>query len=213
MFRRSCSVGLLTVILLSFWLPAQAAAPVVLVWGDSLSAAYGIPLERGWVALMQKKMRASGYPHKVVNGSVSGETTAGGLRRLPEALERHQPDLVLIELGGNDGLRGLPLAKMRDNLSKMVRMSREAGAQVLVFQMMIPPNYGPDYSSDFSSSFHRVAEAEGADFIPFFLRDIAMDESNFLPDGIHPNERAQPLLLERVWPVVERRLTSTRDQG
>lgn len=186
---------------------------MVLVWGDSLSAAYGIPLERGWVALMQKKMRASGYPHKVVNGSVSGETTAGGLRRLPEALERHQPDLVLIELGGNDGLRGLPLAKMRDNLSEMVRMSREAGAEVLVFQMMIPPNYGPDYSSDFSSSFHRVAEAEGADFIPFFLRDIAMDESNFLPDGIHPNERAQPLLLERVWPVVERRLTSARDQG
>lgn len=213
MFRRSCSVGLLTVILLLFWLPAQAASPVVLVWGDSLSAAYGIPLERGWVALMQKKMRASGYPHKVVNGSVSGETTAGGLRRLPEALERHQPDLVLIELGGNDGLRGLPLAKMRDNLSEMVRMSREAGAEVLVFQMMIPPNYGPDYSSDFSSSFHRVAEAEGADFIPFFLRDIAMDESNFLPDGIHPNERAQPLLLERVWPVVERRLTSSRDQG
>lgn len=213
MFRRSCSVGLLTVILLLFWLPAQAASPVVLVWGDSLSAAYGIPLERGWVALMQKKMRASGYPHKVVNGSVSGETTAGGLRRLPEALERHQPDLVLIELGGNDGLRGLPLAKMRDNLSEMVRMSREAGAEVLVFQMMIPPNYGPDYSSDFSSSFHRVAEAEGADFIPFFLRDIAMDESNFLPDGIHPNERAQPLLLERVWPVVERRLTSARDQG
>ena len=200
---RRCVV---TVFLLLFWLPAQAAAPVLLVWGDSLSAAYGIPVEIGWVALLQDKMRAQGFPHKVVNGSVSGETTAGGLRRLPAALDRNQPDLVLIELGGNDGLRGLPLKRMRDNLAEMVRLSREAGAEVLVFQMMIPPNYGPQYADEFSASFRRVAEAEGADFVPFFLRDIAADESNFLPDGIHPNERAQPLLLERVWPVVESRL-------
>lgn len=181
---------------------AAQAAPTILVLGDSISAAYGIPLERGWVQLLRERLEQQGYPHEVVNGSISGETTAGGLNRLPAALERHQPALVLLELGGNDGLRGLPLAKLDANLRALIDTSREAGATPVLFEMRIPPNYGP-YAARFHQTFGQVAEREDAPLVPFFLASIAADASKFQSDGIHPTAEAQPALLEAVWPVIE----------
>lgn len=180
---------------------ASAAAPVILVWGDSLSAAYGIPLEQGWVQLLQARLRDQGYPHRVVNGSVTGETTAGGLARLPDALARHRPGIVLLELGGNDGLRGLPLTQLRENLEALVARSRAAGARVLLFEMRIPPNYGPAYADGFQQAFAEVARGRAA-LVPFFLEAIATDPKWFLDDGIHPSVPAQPVLLDAVWPVL-----------
>lgn len=183
---------------------AAATAPVILVWGDSLSAAHGIPLESGWVQLLQARLREQAYPHRVVNGSVSGETTAGGLARLPAALAEFHPRIVLIELGGNDGLRGLPLKQMRANLRAMVARSRAAGAQVLVFEMQIPPNYGPEYLEGFRKSFAEVARAGHARLVPFFLAPIVGDIGRwFQDDGIHPNVAAQPLLLDAIWPALQ----------
>lgn len=186
------------------WLgPAVAApAPVVLVFGDSLSAAYGMPRESGWVQLLQERLRQRGYPHRVVNGSVTGETTAGGLARLPAALAQHRPALVLIELGGNDGLRGLPLAQLRANLARLTRLAREAGARVLLFEMRMPPNYGQAYTDGFQRAFTEVARAQDATLVPFFLEAIAADPAQFLDDGIHPSQAAQPRLLDAVWPVL-----------
>lgn len=178
-------------------------APVVLVWGDSLSAAYGIPLASGWVQLLQQRLREKGYPHRVVNGSVSGETTAGGLERLPAALKQHRPAVVIIELGGNDGLRGLPLKQLRANLASLVRQSRAAGAQVLVAEMMIPPNYGATYTQGFHQAFADVARRERARLVPFILGPIATDPKWFQEDGIHPTIEAQPRMLDVVWPVLE----------
>ena len=180
---------------------APAAAPVILVWGDSLSAAYGIPRESGWVQLLQARLHAQGYPHRVVNGSVSGETTSGGLARLPQALAQHRPAVVLIELGGNDGLRGLPLAELRANLRALVDQSRAAGARVLLFEMRIPPNYGPAYADGFQQAFAEVARGRAA-LVPFFLEAIATDPKWFLDDGIHPSVPAQPVLLDAVWPIL-----------
>ena len=188
-------------------------APVILVWGDSLSAAYGIPLESGWVQLMQKRLRDQGYPHRVVNGSVAGETTAGGLARLPAALKQHRPALVLIELGGNDGLRGLPLKQLRANLGAMVARSRNAGARVLVFEMQIPPNYGAAYTLGFTQAFGRVAKDGPAQLVPFFLAPIAADPKWFQEDGIHPAVAAQPLMLDVVWPVLHSVLGPARVRG
>lgn len=191
------------VLVLLFTGPARAAdAPVILVWGDSLSAAYGVPLESGWTQLLQQRLRAQGYPHRVVNGSVSGETTAGGLARLPAALRQHRPALVVIELGGNDGLRGLPLKQLRANLTALVRRSREAGAKVVLCEMQIPPNYGAAYTAGFQRAFAEVARAQGAPLVPFLLASIATDPQWFQEDGIHPTVAAQPKLLDAVWPVL-----------
>ena len=186
------------------WLgPVVASpAPVILVWGDSLSSAYGMPLESGWVQLLQRRLREQGYPHRVVNGSVTGETTSGGLARLPAALQQHRPALVLIELGGNDGLRGLPLKQLRANLAAMVRHSRAAGAQALVFEMQMPPNYGAAYTQGFARAFGEVARQESAHLVPFFLAPIADDEKWFQQDGIHPSIAAQPLMLDAAWPAL-----------
>ena len=181
---------------------ARGQEPVILVFGDSLSAAYGMPLESGWVQLLQVRLREQGYPHRVVNGSVTGETTSGGLARLPAALARHRPALVLLELGGNDGLRGLPLGQLRANLQKLARLSREAGAGVLLFEMRMPPNYGAPYTEGFQKAFAEVARAQGVTLVPFFLAPIAADPSSFLDDGIHPTPAAQPRLLDGVWPVL-----------
>jgi acyl-CoA thioesterase I len=181
---------------------APGPAPVILVWGDSLSAAYGIPVETGWVQLLQKRLREKEYPHRVVNGSVTGETTSGGLARLPAALKQHRPALVLLELGGNDGLRGLPLAQLRANLTQLAKRSSEAGARVLLFEMRIPPNYGAPYADGFQRAFADVARAQGATLVPFFLAPIVADPGQFLDDGIHPAQAAQPALLDAVWPVL-----------
>jgi acyl-CoA thioesterase I len=180
-----------------------ASVPTILVLGDSLSAAYGIPAERGWVALLQERLRARGYPHGVVNASISGETTAGGLTRLPALLDRHRPQLVLIELGGNDGLRGLPLERLAGNLRRMATLSLDAGAMPVLFEMRIPSNYGPTYSAGFEAAFPQVAAALDVPLVPFFLAGIALDPDAFLDDGIHPNTESQPTMLEAAWPTLE----------
>jgi acyl-CoA thioesterase-1 len=178
--------------------------------GDSLSAAYGIPLESGWVQLLQARLREQGYPHRVVNGSVSGETTAGGLARLPAALERHQPKIVLIELGGNDGLRGLPLKQLRANLAQMAALTRKAGAQPVMFEMRIPPNYGPAYTEGFQGTFGAVARQYQAPLVPFFLTGLLDQTGMFQEDGIHPTIAAQTRMLESVWPVLKPVLSESR---
>lgn len=187
---------------LAFAPALKAGAPVILVVGDSLSAAYGISQSDGWVALLQTRLAEGGYPHRVVNASVSGETSAGGRSRLPGLLDRHQPQWVLLELGGNDGLRGQPVARLKENLTAMVRASRAAGAEPLLFEMRIPENYGPTYTRRFTAAFSEIGAAEDVPVVPFFLAAIAGDESWFQSDGIHPTAAAQPLLLDAVWPTL-----------
>jgi acyl-CoA thioesterase I len=170
------------------------------VLGDSLSAAYNMRPEQGWVQLLQKRLDSQGYGYNVVNASVSGETTTGGLQRLPRALEAHRPEIVVLELGGNDGLRGLPLDTTRANLARMVELSRAAGAQVLLLGIYIPPNYGPRYADAFARIFTDLAEQKQLRLVPFFLQNVALDDRYMMEDGIHPNVAAQPLLLENVWP-------------
>lgn len=182
---------------------ANAEAPALLVTGDSLSAAYGIPLEKGWVALLQQRLREQGYPHRVVNTSISGETTAGALARLPKELAAHKPKIVLIELGANDGFRGLPLATMQANLRRMAALSKQAGAKPALFEIRIPENYGPRYTAEFRDSFGLVAKKENAPLVPFFLAEIARQPKWFLDDGIHPTAAAQPRLLDAVWPTLK----------
>ena len=168
--------------------------------GDSLSAGYGLAPKLGWVDLLEKRLDTEGYEYRVVNASISGETTSGGLERLPRALLLHKPDIVIVELGTNDGLRGLPIPVTRGNLQKIVELSRQAGAKVLLLGMRIPPNYGPRYTRDFEGMFSDLARQLHLDFVPFFLKSIALDTNSFQADGLHPNARAQPVLLETVWP-------------
>ncbi len=179
------------------------AAPTILVFGDSLSAGYGLDANAGWVSLLERRLQTQGIDARVVNASVSGETTAGGLARLPAALEREHPAIVLIELGGNDGLRGQPLTAMRANLEKMVELAAAAHARPLLFEMRLPANYGPDYTRDFQQSFATVARSEKVTMVPFFLAAIATAPDRwFQDDGIHPNAAAQPQMLDAVWPTL-----------
>ena len=182
---------------------APAESPKILVLGDSLSAAYGMRVEQGWVALLQARLERKGYGHRVVNASSSGETTGGALARLPRALERHRPAVVIIELGGNDGLRGLPIAEVRANFESLIRLAREGGATVLLVGMRIPPNYGPTYSGAFHELYSDLAKRHQLPLVPFFLDGIALDDSLMLDDGLHPNAAAQPKLLALVWPKLE----------
>lgn len=174
----------------------------VLVFGDSLSAGYGLARGEGWVALMRERLAAGDADVKVVNASVSGETSAGGRGRLDAALERHGPDVVVLELGANDGLRALPIATMKTNLAAMIDASRASGAKVLLLGMRIPSNYGKRYADDFHQAFVSLAEETDVAFLPFFLAPIAMDRSNFQDDGVHPNADAQPAILDEVWPAL-----------
>jgi acyl-CoA thioesterase I len=183
---------------------ARAEAPVILVFGDSISAGYGLPqVEQGWVELLRRKLKEGGYGYQVVNASVSGETTAGGLARLPRALTLHHPQIVIIELGGNDGLRALPIDQMRANLAKMVELSSATGAQVLLLGMRIPPNYGPEFTEQFSHAFTDVAHDKKVPLVPFLLRDIALTPALMQADGVHPNESGQPKLLDNTWPTLQ----------
>ena len=178
----------------------------LLVLGDSLSAEYGLSRGSGWVALLSKRLAEKRLPYEVVNASISGETTAGGQTRLAQLLERHQPAVVVIELGGNDALRGLALASTEDNLRAMVKASKKAGAQPLLLGMMMPPNYGRAYSEQFASTYKRVSEAEKVALVPFFLAGIGDRIELFQADRIHPTEQAQPLMLDNVWPALARLL-------
>jgi acyl-CoA thioesterase-1 len=182
---------------------AQADEKTILVVGDSISAGYGLKLEEGWVELLQSRLQAQGYGYRVINASVSGETTTGGLNRLPRALALHQPAIVIMELGGNDGLRGLPLATTRANLQQMVTLSRKSKAAVLLVGMKIPPNYGPRYTDEFADVFAQLAKRQSLPLVPFFLERVALKPALMQADGIHPNAAGQPLLLDTLWPVLQ----------
>jgi acyl-CoA thioesterase I len=184
--------------------PANADAPVILVFGDSISAGYGLArVEQGWVALLQTRLRSQEYGYQVVNASVSGETTAGGLARLPRAIMLHQPKIVILELGGNDGLRALPITQMRANLQRMVDLAAAAGAKVLLLGMRMPPNYGLDFTEQFRLSYADLARDKKLPLVPFLLNDIAQSPALMQADGIHPNEQGQPKLLDNVWPSLK----------
>jgi acyl-CoA thioesterase-1 len=186
---------------------AKAEAPVILVFGDSISAGYGLArVEQGWVELLRTRLKSEGYGYQVVNASVSGETTAGGLARLPRALELHHPQIVILELGGNDGLRALPVAQMRSNFAQMIGLSMAAGAKVLVLGMRIPPNYGPQYTSQFEAVYGDLARADKLPLVPFLMDHIALQPNLMQADDIHPNVDGQAVLLENVWPVLRRML-------
>lgn len=181
------------------WGGLAHAAPNILVFGDSLSASYGIAANRGWVTLLGERLKRERLDYSVVNASISGETTAGGVARLGKMLEVHRPAVVLLELGANDGLRGLPVAAMKKNLAAMVAMGQKAGAKVLLVGMRLPPNYGPEYTGAFDGAFAEVAKAHKAALVPFLFEGFGEKRELFLEDRIHPNEQAQPLLLENVW--------------
>ncbi|MDP4548859.1 MULTISPECIES: arylesterase [unclassified Marinobacter] len=183
--------------------PALASQSTLLVVGDSLSAAYGVPSETAWVALLRDRLEREGLPWQVVNASISGETTDGGLRRLPRLLELNEPEVVVIELGGNDGLRGFPPNVIEANLAKMIELSLDAGAAPVLVGMQIPPNYGQRYTQMFSDIFPSLSDRYEVGLVPFFLEGIYDQEGLMQGDGIHPTEEAQPLLLENIWPELE----------
>ena len=185
----------------------NAPKQTILVFGDSLSAAYGIPKEQGWVNLVAQRLKDNQFPYEVANASVSGETTAGGLSRLPAALKQFKPSIVVLELGANDGLRGLPLDAMKNNLEKMIQASKQINAQVVLLGMFIPPNYGPKYTNGFKAAFLDLAEKYKTPFIPFFLNGISGHSDLVLEDGLHPNVNAQRKILENVWPTLKPLLT------
>jgi acyl-CoA thioesterase-1 len=189
---------------IGFWVialqNAAAADRTILVFGDSLSAAYGLKSDQGWVALLDKRLRAQGYGYNVVNASISGETTSGGLQRLPRALELNKPEILVLELGANDALRGLPLAVAKDNLSKMVDLAQKARARVLLVGMRIPPNYGPKYTADFVQMYKDISTQQRVPLLPFLLESVALDSSRMQEDGLHPNALGEPAVLDTLWP-------------
>jgi acyl-CoA thioesterase-1 len=186
---------------------ARAAdARTLLVLGDSLSAEYGLPRGTGWVALLEKRLADRRASYRIVNASISGETTSGGRTRLPDLLSRHSPAVAVIELGGNDALRGLALGQTEQNLREMVRSAKAAGARPLLLGMRMPPNYGRAYGEQFEAVFRRVADAERVPLVPFFLEAFGEKAEYFQPDRIHPAERAQPLMLDAVWPSLSKLL-------
>ena len=178
--------------------------------GDSLSAGYGIKIQEGWVNLLAQRLATEGYGYRVVNASVSGETTQGGLARLPRALETHKPAVVIVELGGNDGLRGLPLNASRDNLDRIIGLARAAKARVLLVGMIIPPNYGPRYGQEFRDMFTGLAAKYPVAFVPFLLDQVALNPGLMQADGIHANARGQAQMLENVWPKLKPLLVAPR---
>ncbi len=180
-----------------------AMASTVLVVGDSISAGLGLETSQGWVNLMQKRLEEGGFEQKVVNASISGDTSAGGLARLPALLSEHKPSLVIIELGGNDGLRGQPPAQLQQNLASMVEQSQKAGAKVLLLGMRLPPNYGERYNKAFAAAFSNVAAEKKLPLVPFFLEGVGGVPELMQADGIHPTAGAQSRLLENAWPTIK----------
>jgi acyl-CoA thioesterase-1 len=206
-FIRLLIVGLFAIFLVAATVGAAANDNQnILIIGDSLSAGYGIEEEQSWVVLLRNRLNDEGYGYQVVNASISGDTTGGGLRRLPRALDRHEPRIVLIELGGNDGLRGTPIHVIRDNLGSMIELAQEAGARVILAGMEMPPNYGTAYTGAFSRMYPELAQDYDTAFIGFFMKNVALNPNLMQPDGIHPNAHGQPVLLDNVWPDLERLL-------
>jgi len=209
-----CRFGLtLMVLLLGIFFTFRAYASdnvlhrgnkTLLVMGDSLSAGYGVKIQNAWVTQLQNKLMAEAYPLKVVNASVSGETTAGGLSRLLPLLRRHRPAIMVLELGANDGLRGLPIKQMHANLQRMITLSEQTGAKVLLLGMQLPPNYGPTYTKSFADTYQQLSESNSIDFLPFFLQGVTEKRDLMQADDLHPNDKAQSLILDNVWPVIKR---------
>lgn len=179
------------------------AAPTILVYGDSLSAAYGIPKDQGWVELLQRKLNEEGYSHRVANASVSGETTSGGLTRFDATLRETRPNLVILELGANDGLRGLPVPDMKRNLGRMIETAKKQQAKVMLLGMRIPPNYGPAYTRQFADAFQQLSREHDLPLVAFFLNGVAGKRRLVQDDGLHPTAEAQEKLLENVWEELE----------
>jgi len=186
-------------VLLILVMPGLAAAHKVLIVGDSLSASYGIPVEQGWVALLERQLSEQCRDCSVVNASISGDTTAGARARLPQAIERHQPRVVILELGGNDGLRGLSLTEMKQNLAAMIDMARRHGAQVLLLGVQLPPNYGARYTEGFQVIYRELAQEYGVALLPSLVDNVGTRSDLMQADGIHPNAKAQPVIMARVW--------------
>jgi len=178
-------------------------SPVIVILGDSISAAYNMETGQSWPSLLQERLDKNGYTHRVFNSSISGDTTQGGLSRLPRLLDKHHPALLIIELGGNDGLRGIPIDVTRANLSAMIESSQAAGATVLLAEMRIPPNYGISYTEQFNGIYGLLKEKYGVSLIPFLMENVALEPGLMQADGIHPNAEAQPVLLDTVWTVLE----------
>ena len=196
---RAVSTLLLFIVLSLPAFAAPAAEKSILVLGDSLSAAYGIARERGWVALLEERLKRERLDYSVVNASISGDTSGGGRARLRPLLERHRPAVVILELGGNDGLRGLPVTQMKSSLTAIIREAQSAGARVLLVGVRLPPNYGEVYTSAFEAAYRELASAHRIPLVPFILEDFAGNPEYFQADRLHPTEAAQPLMLERVW--------------
>jgi len=186
-------------LLLLLILPNLASARIILVVGDSLSAAYGIPVEQGWVSLLQQRLDSEGYRYRIINASISGDTTANGRARLDRALASHAPAVVVLELGANDGLRGLSLTAMKSNLSAMISTAQQAGAQVMLVGVQLPPNYGARFTERFQSIYHELARERDVPLLPSLVDGIGTERNLMQPDGLHPNTVAQPLILNRVW--------------
>lgn len=180
--------------------PASAANQTILVYGDSLSAAYGLPQQQGWVALLQQKLREEKKSFHVVNASISGETTNGGLTRIDSVLNSTKPDIVILELGANDGLRGLPIKSTHTNLTRILGKIKKSGAKVLLLGMKIPPNYGTRYAAEFSNTYQELAKTHQVALVPFMLENVAARPELIQQDGLHPNAQGQPIILENIWP-------------
>ncbi len=186
----------------------QAAnAPTVLVFGDSLSAGYGIDVDQSWPALLQSRLESQGYEHRVINASISGETTEGGATRIGSTLENFSPDLIILELGGNDGLRGFPPERMKANLQQIIETAKASGTAVVMLGIRIPTNYGPRYTGAFENVYRELADELGVLWIEFFMEGIALNEELMQDDGIHPNAEAQSMLLDNAWPIIRQALT------
>lgn len=183
-------------------LPASDA-PTVLVFGDSLSAGYGIDVDQSWATLLQARLEQQGYEHRVVNASIGGDTTESGAARIAQAIEAFSPELIILELGGNDGLRGIPPGTMRANLASIIRTGTESGAAVVMLGIRIPPNYGARYIAEFEDVFRQLAADLDVPWVEFFLEGVALDKNLMQDDGIHPNAIAQPILLDNAWPIIE----------
>ncbi len=192
-------VSALGLLLFSGMAAAQSASPAILVIGDSLSAEYGLQRDSGWVALLGNRLAKEQTGYQIHNSSISGDTTSGGLSRLPAALRRYGPEIVILELGSNDALRGLSLQMTQDNLSKMISLSQQSNARVLLVGMQIPPNYGRRYTEQFQQLFASAAEQHKVALLPFLFEGMATDRQMFQADGLHPNEQAQPILMQNVW--------------
>jgi acyl-CoA thioesterase I len=203
----------LVLLFTSFNTHAETTKPVILVYGDSLSAAYGLSQKDGWVALLTKRLEQNKHPHKVVNASISGETTFGGATRIDNALKQHKPAIIIVELGGNDGLRGLPLTDSKSSLERILRASTQANAKILLVGMRLPPNYGRDYTEKFHAMYAALAKQYQVELVPFMLEGMADSRENFQADNIHPTAKVQPQILENIWQPLQSMLDEKFARG